>query len=171
VLCVAILANLGGGVKPSGVDEGEFLGGGTSVAVVALMGVPCLAQCLPSGVWDPWCGDRSGVGGSDPGEGVAVVALVLACHWALFLFFCLVGATGVVGLEANERVDCPFRCFFFEEDVSVMMLLTMGVGSRSCGSWFRGRKVVRQCCASVGRLALKNSDVGVEIDTWRYRLL
>jgi hypothetical protein len=51
----------------------------------------------------------------------------------------------VVGLEAKERVDCPFRCFFFkEEDVGGIVLLTMGVGSRFNGSWFHGRKFLRQ---------------------------
>jgi hypothetical protein len=73
----------------------------------------------------------------------------------------------VVGLEAKERVDCPFRCFFFEEDVGGMVLLTMGVGSGSGGSWFHGRKVVRQWDS----WRWKNSDVGVETDTWRGWLL
>jgi hypothetical protein len=86
------------------------------VVVGTLMGVPCLALCLPSGVWDPWYGDGSGVGSSNLGDGVAVVALGLVCLWARFLFFCLVGAAGVAGLVAKERVDCPFRCFFFEDE-------------------------------------------------------
>jgi hypothetical protein len=72
-----MLANRGGGVRPSVAGEGGFLGGGTGVAVEGLMGVPCLALRLPSGVCDPWCGDGSGVC-SGPGDGVAVVALALA---------------------------------------------------------------------------------------------
>jgi hypothetical protein len=74
---VAMLANLGGGVRPSVAVEGEFLGRGPGVAVEVLIGVPCLARRLPSGVCAPWCGDGSGVS-SGPGDGVAVVALALA---------------------------------------------------------------------------------------------
>jgi hypothetical protein len=63
----------------------------------------------------------------------------------------LVGAAGVVGLEAKERVDCPFRCFFFEEeDVGGIVLLTMGVGSRSGGVGFTEERF----CVS-GGLALE----------------
>jgi hypothetical protein len=78
-LCIAMLANRGRGVRPSVAAEGGSLGRGPGVAVEGLIGVPCLALRLPSGVCDPWCGDGSGVR-SGPGDGVAVVALGLACR-------------------------------------------------------------------------------------------
>jgi hypothetical protein len=74
-----MLANRGGGVRPSVAGEGGSLGGGPGIAVEGLIGVPCLALRLPSGVCDPWCGEGSG-GSSGPGDGVAVVALALACR-------------------------------------------------------------------------------------------